>query len=172
MDLKQVTVVDEDIDVFDADDVEFAVATRVQADRDVVIVSNARAKPLDPSLRAAAGQVPTGAKMGIDATMPEGLPRERFERIAYPRAGGIDVSEYLAGKADAAPVAGSDVAAAVLAAVANEPLYYSVLRERLGHVSLRAIAAAVGALNRRGMLWQDAQGRLCRADSALAARAP
>ncbi len=40
-DIKHVTIVDDDIDVFDPVDVEWAVATRVQADRDVVIVSNA-----------------------------------------------------------------------------------------------------------------------------------
>src|SRR5690606_18677496 len=43
-DMKHVTIVDEDIDVFDATDVEWAVATRVQADRDVVIISGARSK--------------------------------------------------------------------------------------------------------------------------------
>ena len=47
-DIKHVTIVDDDIDVFDPVDVEWAVATRVQADRDVVIISNARSKPLDP----------------------------------------------------------------------------------------------------------------------------
>src|ERR1051326_4990480 len=48
-DIKHVTIVDDDIDVFDPVDVEWAMATRVQADRDVVIISNARSKPLDPS---------------------------------------------------------------------------------------------------------------------------
>jgi 2,5-furandicarboxylate decarboxylase 1 len=50
MDLKHVVVVDEDIDVFNATDVEWAIATRVQGDRDVIIIPGARAKPLDPSL--------------------------------------------------------------------------------------------------------------------------
>ena len=50
MDLKHVVVVDDDIDVFDPTEVEWAIATRVQGDKDVMIVSNARAKPLDPSL--------------------------------------------------------------------------------------------------------------------------
>src|SRR3546814_4165193 len=82
MDIKHVTIVDDDIDVFNPMDVEWAVATRVQADRDVVTLANARAKPLDPSLPVQRhGTVPTTAKMGIDATIPEGVPRERFERI-------------------------------------------------------------------------------------------
>src|ERR1700686_639982 len=50
MDLKHVVIVDDDIDVFNPMDVEWAIATRVQADRDVLIVTNARGKPLDPSL--------------------------------------------------------------------------------------------------------------------------
>ena len=83
MDLKHVVVVDDDIDVNDPAEVEWAIATRVQGDRDVMIVSNARAKPLDPSLPQGYGVVPTGAKVGIDATIPEGIPREYYERITY-----------------------------------------------------------------------------------------
>ena len=75
MDLKHVVVVDDDIDVYDPMDVEWAIATRVQGDKDVMIVTNARAKPLDPSLPQGAGVVPTGAKVGIDATIPDGIPQ-------------------------------------------------------------------------------------------------
>ena len=60
MDLKHVVVVDDDIDVHRSHaDVEWAIATRVQGDRDVMIVANARAKPLDPSL-------PQGYRRGAD----------------------------------------------------------------------------------------------------------
>jgi 2,5-furandicarboxylate decarboxylase 1 len=63
MDLKHVVVVDEDIDVNDPMDVEWAIATRVQADRDVIVIPGARAKPLDPSLAVTPpGIVPVGAK--------------------------------------------------------------------------------------------------------------
>src|SRR5215210_6649167 len=65
MDLKHVVVVDDDIDVFDPTEVEWAIATRVQADRDVFIIPGARAKPLDPSLPVMPpGVVPIGAKVG------------------------------------------------------------------------------------------------------------
>jgi len=71
MDMKHVVVVDDDIDVFDATDVEWAIATRVQGDKDIVIIPGARAKPLDPSLPVTSpGVVPTGAKVGVDATIP------------------------------------------------------------------------------------------------------
>src|SRR6188474_2685494 len=103
MDLKHVVVVDDDIDVWNAMDVEWAIATRVQGDRDVIVIPGARAKPLDPSLPVLApGVVPTGAKVGIDATIGEGIPKERFERIAYAYADRAKIADYIAGKADAA----------------------------------------------------------------------
>src|SRR5438132_5755372 len=95
-DIKHVTIVDDDIDVFDAVDVEWAVATRVQADRDVMIVSNARSKPLDPSLPLPVhGKVPTTAKMGIDATIPEDIPAQRYTRIVYYHQGKVKLSDYV-----------------------------------------------------------------------------
>src|SRR5687768_14684728 len=95
-DIKHVTIVDDDIDVFDPTDVEWAVATRVQADRDVLIVSNARSKPLDPSLPPpTSGNIPTTAKMGIDATIPENVARNRYNRIVYFNQGKVDLKSYL-----------------------------------------------------------------------------
>ena len=85
MDLKHVVVVDDDIDVNDPAEVEWAIATRVQGDRDVMIVSNARAKPLDPSLPQGYGVVPTGAKVGIDATISENIPRRIWLRAHHLR---------------------------------------------------------------------------------------
>ena len=100
MDLKHVVVVDDDIDVYDPTEVEWAIATRVQGDKDVMIVGNARAKPLDPSLPQGCGVVPTGAKVGIDATIPEGIPREHYERITYAYADKAKIDDYVGGKKD------------------------------------------------------------------------
>src|SRR2546427_8088639 len=108
MDLKHVVVVDDDIDVFDPTEVEWAIATRVQGDKDVMIISNARAKPLDPSLPQGYGVVPTAAKVGIDATMPEGIPRENYERITYAYADRAKIEDYIGGKADQAGKSGND----------------------------------------------------------------
>ncbi len=62
--LKLVVVVDEDIDVFDESDVLWAIATRAQADRDLVVINGSLGAILDPSAS------PEGltAKLGIDAT--------------------------------------------------------------------------------------------------------
>ena len=108
MDLKHVVVVDDDIDVNDPTDVEWAIATRVQGDSDIMIVPNARAKPLDPSLPQGSGVVPTGAKVGIDATIPEGIPREHYERITYAYADRAKIDDYVSGKKDAAGEAGDE----------------------------------------------------------------
>jgi 2,5-furandicarboxylate decarboxylase 1 len=180
MDLKHVVVVDEDIDVHNPMDVEWALATRVQADRDVFIVPGARAKPLDPSLPVTPpGVVPLGAKMGIDATISEGVPHERFERIAYAYAERARIAEYMAGKADPVPgAAGADearvtgLAQEILALIDKTPLYYSEVAERLGAHPFPLVARALGSLHESEKLWQDARGRLCVRGSAHAAKPP
>src|SRR5262249_57909845 len=113
--VKDVEVVDEDIDVFDPTEVEWAIATRVQGDKDVMVVGNARAKPLDPSLPQGYGVVPTGAKVGVDATIPEGIPREYYERITYAYADRAQIADYTNGKSDEAGIARDHIEGAALA---------------------------------------------------------
>ena len=177
MDLKHVVVVDDDIDVFDANEVEWAIATRVQGDRDVMIVTNARAKPLDPSLPQGAGIVPTGTKIGIDATIPEGIPREHYERITYAYAKTAKIDDYVKGKADVGGEAGDAPAIAaladeILAVIDREPLYYTDVAERFSAYTFRTIAAAIGHLHATEKLWQDPRGRLCVRGSKFAAKPP
>jgi UbiD family decarboxylase len=64
--VKHVFVVDPDIDIFSDDQMEWALATRFQAERDLVTQSGLRAMPLDPSLSGAS----TTAKAGFDLTLP------------------------------------------------------------------------------------------------------
>jgi 2,5-furandicarboxylate decarboxylase 1 len=178
MDLKHVVVVDDDIDVFNPTDVEWAIATRVQADRDVMIVTNARAKPLDPSLQETpVGVVPTTAKVGVDATIPEGIPHERYERITYAYADAVKIDDYVAGKTDAAGAAGDastieTLAERILAAIDCEPLYFSDISQRFSDYDFQTIARALGYLHARERVWQDPRGRLCVRGSAFAARPP
>jgi 2,5-furandicarboxylate decarboxylase 1 len=176
MDLKHVVVVDDDIDVWNPVDVEWAIATRVQADRDVMIVTNARGKPLDPSLAPVPmGQVPTTAKVGIDATIPEGVPHERYERIAYAYADQAKIADYAGGKADPAARANGktqDLAQAILAVIEKEPLYYTDIAERFSEHDFAAVARAIGHLHATEKLWQDDRGRLCVRGSRFAAKPP
>jgi 2,5-furandicarboxylate decarboxylase 1 len=177
MDLKHVVVVDDDIDVFDPTEVEWAIATRVQGDRDVMIVGNARAKPLDPSLPQGFGVVPTGAKVGIDATIPEGIPREHYERITYAYADKAKIDDYVSGKADEAGKAGDPqaverLADKILQAIDQEPLYYTDVAERFSAYDFRTIARALGHLHATEKLWQDPRGRMCVRGSRFAAKPP
>ncbi|MGQ0570383.1 MAG: UbiD family decarboxylase [Armatimonadota bacterium] len=79
---KWVIVVDEDIDVRNWDEVLWAMYTRVQPDRDVMIFPPMVGAPLDPS----APIYRHSSKIGIDATIPMGADRERFRRVIVPGA--------------------------------------------------------------------------------------
>jgi 2,5-furandicarboxylate decarboxylase 1 len=89
-DIKHVVVVDEDVDIHDPTEVEWAIATRFQADRDLVIVSEAQGSKLDPSTRNG-----VGAKMGFDATKPLDAPPLRFKRIRVPGEESVDLDAVL-----------------------------------------------------------------------------
>ena len=78
-DVKQVVVVDEDVDVHDPRAVEWAVATRFQAGEDLMVVPGAQGSRLDPSARA--GRVD---KMGLDATRPLDADPFRFTVVHVP----------------------------------------------------------------------------------------
>ena len=82
--LKHVVVVDTDVDLYDPGDVEWAIATRFQADRDLVVLKDETGSSLDPSGSQIPGEKSRTAKMGLDATAPLGDERKNYERIAYP----------------------------------------------------------------------------------------
>ena len=83
--LKRAVVVDADIDVHDPVAVEWAIATRVQPDRDLVIVPGAQGSSLDPSRDP---QHETTSKWVIDATRPMDRDAQQFLRVEPPQAGG------------------------------------------------------------------------------------
>lgn len=77
--LKHVVVVDEDIDIRDPHDVEYAIATRVRGDTDIMVITGVRGSSLDPT-RLEDG---TNVKVGVDATMVMGKEDE-FRRAEWP----------------------------------------------------------------------------------------
>jgi UbiD family decarboxylase len=91
--MKRVVVVDHDVDVFDDRQVNWAIATRCQPDRDIAIISHARGSDLDPST----AQDGYTAKWGVDATAKPSLagftPRHRVPPAVYER---IDPRQFLA----------------------------------------------------------------------------
>ena len=179
-DIKHAVVVDDDIDVYNPLDVEWAIATRVQGDRDVFVISGARTKPLDPSLPVMpAGVVPTGAKVGIDATIPENIPRERYERISYAYSDTIKFGAYKleegairsgGRKASADEIA--QLAERILGMIGEKPLYYAQVIDAFPDVPLQAITRAFGKLHADEKLWQDTEGRMCVRGSRFAAKPP
>jgi UbiD family decarboxylase len=79
--LKHAVVVDSDINVFDPNDVEWAIATRFQASEDLIVLSNVRGSTLDSSADQETGLT---SKMGLDATRTFTKPKEKFERAKIP----------------------------------------------------------------------------------------
>lgn len=76
--LKHAIVVDEDIDIFNPEDIEYAIATRVKGDEDIMIVPGARGSSLDPC----ATPDGTTTKVGVDATKPMDK-KEEFDRVSF-----------------------------------------------------------------------------------------
>jgi 2,5-furandicarboxylate decarboxylase 1 len=104
-DIKQVTVVDDDVDVHDPLQVEWAVATRFQADRDLVVIAGAQGSVLDPSTTvgmdgpdgepAPAHQQGISAKMGLDATKPVAYHGHVFTKVRIPGEDEIDLDQEI-----------------------------------------------------------------------------
>ena len=89
--LKMVTIVDDDIDPNDAESVEYAMATRFQADHDLLILKNVRGSSLDPS--SDQKRLKT-AKLGIDATKSMSKRKEGFEIAKIPTQEKIFLKDY------------------------------------------------------------------------------
>ncbi len=90
--LKHVWVVDADVDIYDPAQVEWALATRFQADRDLYVYSDQPGSSLDPSGTHVPGQKSRTAKMGLDCTIPWDADRDKYERGQY---GPVELSHYL-----------------------------------------------------------------------------
>jgi UbiD family decarboxylase len=87
---KHVFVVDEDIDIYNPLEVEWAMATRFQANRDLVVKEPEKGSSLDPS---ADPETSVTVKCGFDLTRPLGERARHFERARFPR---IDLRKILA----------------------------------------------------------------------------
>ncbi len=87
--MKHVFIVDEDIDIHRSDEIEWAMATRFQGDRDV-ITRRERGSSLDPSSDP---ETHVTTKMGFDLTIPWGRDPADFKRPEFPME--IDLDDYL-----------------------------------------------------------------------------
>ena len=88
--LKNVIIVDNDVDIYDLTEIEWAMATRCQSSMDVEIIKGALGTGLEPSheLRGVTD------KLGIDATKPIVDEKGIFERVKIPGYEDIDINKY------------------------------------------------------------------------------
>jgi 2,5-furandicarboxylate decarboxylase 1 len=134
--VKNVFVVDPDIDIFSDEQMDWALATRFQPDRDLVMLDGMRTLPLDPSL--AGGR--TGAKAGFDLTWPFGSNTRIETRVPEP-------PRFVGARF-----------ASIEAALADGPKFFEQLMAAMGSRDGREIVRALDALRGKG-LDRDGEGR-------------
>lgn len=79
--LRIVTAVDEDVDIYNPEDVAWAVSTRFDPERDTILIKDAKSHELNPMSKGG-----IGSKMGIDATAPFPRPHQ-FKRVCTEESG-------------------------------------------------------------------------------------
>jgi len=135
--IKHVWIVDPDIDVRSDSQIDWAMATRFQADRDLVVQSGFRAVPLDPSLEGRRA----GAKAGFDCTLP----------FAMTLQGGVTIP--------APPDYSGPRFASVEAALEHGPKFFQDLMAATGSNDGREIVAELERLRLAGRCGRDKEGR-------------
>ena len=90
--LKHVWVVDTDIDIYNPAEIEWAMATRFQADEDMMVYTHQPGSSLDPSGVHMPGKKSQTAKTGFDCTIPWGADKSKFEKGHYDP---VNLSDYL-----------------------------------------------------------------------------
>jgi UbiD family decarboxylase len=146
---KNVFVVDPDIDVFDDQQMDWALATRFQPDRDLIVVDGMRAMPLDPSLY---GTSRVSAKAGFDLTWTLGTASRLEARVPAP------------------PSYSGKRFPSLEAALADGPKYFEDLMAAVGSRDGREVVIALDALRDKLPLDRDNEGRYFIASDAARPR--
>jgi UbiD family decarboxylase len=138
--VKNVFVVDPDIDVFSDEQMEWALATRFQPHRDLVVASGFRTLPLDPSL----GEETTGAKAGYDLTLPAAAPGTKSLEAEIPKPPRFDGRRFVN----------------IEAALRDGPKFFAELMAAAGSDDGREVVLLLEKLHEAGRLVRDpADGR-------------
>jgi len=90
--MKHVTIVDEDVDIYNSDAVEWAMATRFQGDKDMIVKSGQSGSSLDPSGKHEPGKKTLTTKIGFDATIPADVDKSKYDVVKYKK---VDIDDYL-----------------------------------------------------------------------------
>ena len=137
-------MVDPDIDITNDEQMDWALATRFQADRDLLIMEGLRAMPLDPSLNGSHN----GAKAGFDCTWPFGS-QDRLD-ISVPQAPRFEGKRF----------------ASVEEALKAGPKYFEELMAAMASRDGREIVRELDRLRGQTALTRDQQGRYVLAASS------
>lgn len=89
--MKHVVIVDDDIDIYDLNSVEYAIATRFQASKNLILKKD-KGSSLDPSANQVTRET---TKMGIDATIPSDKDRSHFIPAKILGKDTIRVEDYV-----------------------------------------------------------------------------
>jgi 2,5-furandicarboxylate decarboxylase 1 len=135
--VKHVFVVDPDIDIFSDEQMDWALATRFQADRDLMVMEGMRTVPIDPSLMGAR----IGAKAGFDLTWPMGAAQRLDMQVPAP--------PRFAGKRFAS----------LEAALADGPKTFEELMSAMASRDGREVVRTLEALRAKVTLDRDGEGR-------------
>lgn len=138
-DVKNVFAVDGDIDIFSDAQMDWALATRFQPDRDLVIANGFRVMPLDPSLQGSA----TGGKAGFDLSIPPG--RGNLNEFSVPLPPSIGPSRNMT----------------VLTALVEGPQSFRDLMEATGSRDGREVVRALDVIRKERGLIRSQDGRHC-----------
>jgi 2,5-furandicarboxylate decarboxylase 1 len=136
--LKHIYVFDDDIDIHNEAQVEWALGTRFQADADLVVLQGMMGMTMDPSLNGRR----TGAKAGFDCTKPFGrdgqIPLTRCAARVFKHTARFQSVEQ---------------------ALATGPMFYADIVEAVGSDDGREVACALDLLRQDGRLCRDRDGR-------------
>ncbi|UCF13786.1 MAG: UbiD family decarboxylase [Thermoplasmatales archaeon] len=90
--MKHVVIVDENVDIYNPNAIEWAIATRFQGDKDLIIKPNQPGSSLDPSGKHETGKKTLTTKVGVDATIPTHVDKSKYEVVRYEK---VDIDDYL-----------------------------------------------------------------------------
>jgi len=89
--MKHVVIVDEDVNIYSPNAIEWAIATRFQGNKDLVIIPDQPGSSLDPSGKHEAGKKTLTTKIGVDATIPTDIDKSKYEIVKYNK---VDIDDY------------------------------------------------------------------------------
>ena len=90
--MKHVVIIDEDVDIYNSNAVEWAIATRFQGDKNLVVKPDQPGSSLDPTAKQEPGKKALTCKVGVDATIPFDVDKKKYEIVKYKK---VDLDDYL-----------------------------------------------------------------------------